>query len=176
MCRAFLIVLEHEILSHFRLFYSPNLPYAYAINDLESEMNWFIKAIMNTWDFSGRACRQEFWYFQLVWSLIGGGAVFADYKLGLVFEEALFGPFGAIIGIMFFVTSISLVVRRLHDSNLPGWWALVILLPLGNIIVMILAIRASDPSENKYGPPTTGYAPGEEVERNHTDDIGRFDA
>lgn len=139
-------------------------------------MNWFVKALLNTWNFSGRACRREFWYSQLVLTLIGLIAIIADYKLGLVPEDAIVGTLTVAVAILFSVTNISLIVRRLHDSNLSGFWALAVLLPFGNILVMILAVRPTDPNENRFGPPPSDHTPGQEISRPDSDETGRFDA
>ena len=44
-------------------------------------------------------------------------------------------------------------VRRLHDMNRSGWWALLLLLPLVNIFVWLYIVFGSgDRGSNQYGP------------------------
>lgn len=44
-------------------------------------------------------------------------------------------------------------VRRLHDMNRSGWWALLFLLPLVNIFVWLYIVFGSgDRGTNQYGP------------------------
>lgn len=44
--------------------------------------------------------------------------------------------------------------RRLHDLARPGWWALLMLLPPLNLLLIgYLAYRAGDAGGNRYGPP-----------------------
>jgi uncharacterized membrane protein YhaH (DUF805 family) len=49
------------------------------------------------------------------------------------------------------VMSFMLTIQRCHDFNASGWLALVVLIPLVNLIFII--IPGTD-GENNYGPPT----------------------
>lgn len=44
----------------------------------------------------------------------------------------------------------TVAVRRLHDSNLSGWWVLLVLLPVGALIVLLLATRRSRPEGARF--------------------------
>ncbi|UOQ89270.1 DUF805 domain-containing protein [Agromyces endophyticus] len=37
----------------------------------------------------------------------------------------------------------TVAVRRLHDSNLSGWWVLLALIPPGPFVLLLLALRRS---------------------------------
>lgn len=41
------------------------------------------------------------------------------------------------------VPGFTVAVRRLHDSNLSGWWALLALVPPGTFVLLLLAARRS---------------------------------
>lgn len=44
--------------------------------------------------------------------------------------------------------------RRLHDLARPGWWAVLMLVPLVNLLALgYLGYRAGDAGGNRYGPP-----------------------
>jgi uncharacterized membrane protein YhaH (DUF805 family) len=45
---------------------------------------------------------------------------------------------------------LTVAVRRLHDSNLSGRWALLALLPVGSLVVLLLAIRRSRPEGARF--------------------------
>lgn len=48
----------------------------------------------------------------------------------------------------------SLVIRRLHDINVSGWWILLILVPLANIIgPLFLFFKKGTEGSNRYGTP-----------------------
>ncbi len=59
------------------------------------------------------------------------------------------------------VLSISFMVRRLHDLDNSGWWALLIFIPLVNLgLEIYLIFFAGTAGENHYGeepPPNTGW-------------------
>lgn len=96
----------------------------------------FKSAFQNYVNFSGRARRSEFWWFQLA--------------------NALFAPL-LIINILWylasFLPSLALCVRRLHDTGRSGWWLLLGFIPLvGNIILLVWYCQDSTRGANKYGP------------------------
>lgn len=48
------------------------------------------------------------------------------------------------------IPGFTVAVRRLHDSNLSGWWALLALIPPGPVILLLLAIRRSRPEGARF--------------------------
>ena len=75
-------------------------------------------------DFCLLYIRLQFLIEALVLSLIGG-------LIGIV-SGILIALLGFIIGIVALVGSVSLIVKRLHDLDKGGLWALVMLIPLVN--------------------------------------------
>lgn len=56
-------------------------------------------------------------------------------------------------GLWRFITVIpgfTIAVRRLHDSNLSGWWTLLALIPPGPIVLLLLAVRRSRPEGARF--------------------------
>ena len=105
--------------------------------------------------FSGRASRSEYWYFNLFLTLLLVAAGILD---AAVFPFAEIGFFST--GWLFLIALpyFSIVVRRLHDKNLSGWW-IVLWIISGNITFVIpliffitLGCLPSDKEENRYGP------------------------
>ena len=95
-------------------------------------MNFFdaIKSYYtNSFNFSGRATRLEYFYSWLFWVLF----YFLLNALRFVTFEgrgALVLPNSIVYIIVVIIISfpyISLIVRRLHDINLSGWWSLLVL-------------------------------------------------
>jgi uncharacterized membrane protein YhaH (DUF805 family) len=105
--------------------------------------------IENLWDFRGRSYRWEFM------------ATFLIYILALMLNSLLLGDDGtAVIPRVLFIvllivsSYVMLVscIRRLHDIDLPGKWALLILIPGGNIFLFIyLSLRPGSKEENEWG-------------------------
>lgn len=72
------------------------------------------------------------------------GKIDPDTHLGQILMLYLFGTF---------IPLIAVSVRRLHDTNRSGWWFLVYLIPLLNLVLFFAFMtEASQPSENRYGP------------------------
>lgn len=101
--------------------------------------------------FSGRASRSEYWYFVLFYFLLSFGANFL--LVGFTFN----GPgaielFASLIPLAFFLPSLAVAVRRLHDIDRTGWWLLIAFIPLiGAIILLVFACTAPSPGQNRYG-------------------------
>lgn len=102
---------------------------------------WFWNPVRNHYaDFSGRATRQEFWMYVLIYVIIYIILAMVSDILALVYSLALLVP------------GIAITARRLHDTGLSGWWQLLGLIPLiGWIIVIVLCVRKSNPAGDKYG-------------------------
>lgn len=53
------------------------------------------------------------------------------------------------------IPSISLTVRRLHDSDKTGWLCLIALIPyIGIWIVLVLTLLEGTKGPNRYGEPS----------------------
>lgn len=88
----------------------------YGISFLQTSKRFFTKFCV----FNGRASRGEFWWSVLLF-------VFLNMFLGLI-DSILPDSLSALVGIIELVLLVPLVavfVRRLHDANLSGWWALL---------------------------------------------------
>ncbi len=137
---------------------------------------------------NGRASRREFWYFQLYMFLIYIAVVslFAQvltWTYGRSSVTALGTAPGFLIMLLILVYILSLpalfcvTVRRLHDTNVSGWWIVCPLLSflivqilaqmdldygwkafwiglasLPFIIILLWCLKPSYPKENHYGP------------------------
>lgn len=54
------------------------------------------------------------------------------------------------------IPSVSIAVRRLHDTNRRGWWLLfnfLFIFMAGNIVCIVLLCQKGQPESNKYGKP-----------------------
>jgi uncharacterized membrane protein YhaH (DUF805 family) len=99
--------------------------------------------------FTGRATRREFWWWTaflaatvaavaLVQLLVlGDGTRGAVASAATLVTEILF----VLLAAGLFVPSQAVLVRRLHDANLSGWYALLGLIPLlGGLMLLALAL------------------------------------
>jgi uncharacterized membrane protein YhaH (DUF805 family) len=125
-------------------------------------MKWFLKAFVQFADFNGRARRKEYWMFALFQLLFLIAAMLTDNAMEITFKPLSYGPFYRVTAIAFFIPSLAVTVRRLHDIGKSGWVYLFILIPIaGAISMLVLLVRDSQPSENAYGPNPKEIQPGE---------------
>jgi uncharacterized membrane protein YhaH (DUF805 family) len=139
--------------------------------------NAFVKAF----DFKTRSSRAEFWYFYLFTVIVGTFGNLIDQYLSLEltrFEfsnspnnEFILGHFYTFTYFLFFVPSLSLYVRRLHDTNRSGFWLLLVFLPsvgaifglnMSGVIYLFIFVfitlifflcQKGDDTQNKFGNP-----------------------
>lgn len=99
----------------------------------------YIRGFMLWSDFSGVATRRQFWIFMIVSWLIDIVMRFIDShfnlflivnRQGSLSEPLQIGIFTFIYLSIVIVPMTSIVVRRLHDIDLSGWWAMLWLIPI----------------------------------------------
>lgn len=92
----------------------------------------------------GRASRSEYWWFYL-------------FCMVLIFTFLLIDPSQVLLflaSIVFVIPGLTVTIRRLHDFNLSGWWALVLVLPfIGTLWGIILGIIRGTDGANRFGEP-----------------------
>jgi uncharacterized membrane protein YhaH (DUF805 family) len=159
-------------------------------------MKWMLMPFRRYADFSGRSRRMEFWMYQLLcvivgvvlyalilagggWSLLnaaGPDGVATGQELQ-AFTLSPLGWVGVILlclwGLGTIIPSLAVMVRRLHDRDMSGWYLLgfivvaivLSMIPLGAILVFLLEIGwivlmalPGTPGPNKYGPDPLGQA------------------
>jgi uncharacterized membrane protein YhaH (DUF805 family) len=128
------------------------------------------EAFNNYSNFAGRARRSEYWLFQLLnlivigfaglLILFGGGQEFAKGNQSgggmFLFGAALL----AFWGLIAFVPSLAVGVRRFHDHGVSGWWygglLLVSLIPyvgiLASLALLWTTARPGTWGPNYFGP------------------------
>lgn len=98
----------------------------------------FQEAFLRFWKkytvFKGRASRSEFWW----WVLAAFGINIVLDILNTATDEKL-GFLATIWGLVTLIPTLALSVRRLHDTNKPGWWVAIfyIAMVIGLIIMII---------------------------------------
>lgn len=103
---------------------------------------------LNYCNFSGRASRSEFWWFQLFYFILS-----AVISILLCWNEDAAQIVSYIIGLALLLPSLGLAVRRLHDIGKSGWWFFISFIPIvGAIILIIWWCKDSQMETNEYGP------------------------
>ena len=99
-------------------------------------MHEFILAIRNYANFEGKATRREYWMYVLYYVVILSILYFLnDYSNNSIFI--------GLFQIILIISTLSILVRRLHDVNKPGWLILFSFLPLLNLYLLFLLVQPS---------------------------------
>ncbi len=122
----------------------------YNVEENYGIVDWFKKSMKNYTNLSGRARRKEFWYFVLV--QIG------LTLLAMILDTVVFGSesksFNVGVAFGMLVPSITVCVRRLHDTGRSGWWILIPVVPFIGLIMLLMFFAIETNSEtNQWGPP-----------------------
>ena len=102
----------------------------------------------NYFNFRGRGRRAEFWWFALISTIFSLITVASGFKvIYIIFHLAIFFP------------SITISIRRLHDTGKTGWLLALLIIPvIGWIVILVFLCSDSTPGENRYGPKPEGYS------------------
>ncbi len=118
--------------------------------------------------FSGRAARSELWWYVLfvivvnflltfVDSFLFGTTVTTEYGFSASTNTPIFSGLFMLATLL---PSISVAVRRLHDTDRSGWWYWIGLVPLIGAILLIVWFASKGTSgKNRFGPDPLGGKP-----------------
>lgn len=118
-------------------------------------MEWFLKVVRDNYaNFNGRARRKEFFMYSLIHALcyipffilMGIGAASESTTLMMTG----LGLTGFLV-LVFIIPTLAVSVRRLHDTGRSGWFYLLSMVPIGNIVYLIFLLQEGDPCSNEYG-------------------------
>ena len=118
----------------------------------EFQMGLIPNAFRKCIDFSGRSRRKEYFYFMIFNFVVLIILQMLDFSLMLGNDFFQTGLLSGIYSLLILIPSLSVLIRRLHDTSRSAWWILVILLPLiGPIVLLVFICLDSHSKENKYG-------------------------
>ena len=120
-------------------------------------MSWYLKVLKNYVGFSGRARRQEYWFFVLFNFIITLALFFVDVLIGAFNPQTGMGVLSGLYSLAVFIPTFAVTVRRLHDTSRTGWWLLILFIPLiGAIVLLVFMFLDSTSGTNEYGPDPKG--------------------
>jgi uncharacterized membrane protein YhaH (DUF805 family) len=139
-----------------------------------------VKRAFRKWsDFEGRATQSEFWWFYLFTTLVSfalyiplwialvallsgtaetdsrGRVTFTGTPSGAAVAVAVVVVLFLVASVVLFVVTLSLAVRRLHDTDRSGWWYLISLVPFGSLVLLYFFVLPPTQGPNQYGLPST---------------------
>ena len=106
-----------------------------------------ISGFRNYANFEGRASRSEYWWFYGFFVAL----LLTIFVASLVWQAALFTLWGIYLTAML-TPLLAVTVRRLHDLDRPGKWAILALIPFAGIRLTRLLVQPGTPGTNRYGP------------------------
>ncbi|WP_327303199.1 DUF805 domain-containing protein [Streptomyces sp. NBC_01298] len=110
-------------------------------------MHYFTDVVKRYVDFNGRARRQEYWMYTLIYVALLIVAIVVDFALGT------YPLLYSLLALGLFLPTLGVGVRRLHDQGKSGWWILVGIIPfVGWIWAIVLMATEGTPGPNQYGP------------------------
>ncbi len=137
--------------------------------------DYFKKVMSKSFNGEGRARRKEFWSFFLIcfamWTVVyvilmftvlgAASSLASGYAYGY-YDQTPFAFFGAlgiwgvlitILWLVFLPANITVIIRRLHDIGMSGWFILMIFVPLiGGIFLLVCMLIPSQMAVNQHGP------------------------
>ena len=115
-----------------------------------------IRSVFVRWcTYTGRAGGSEYWWFVLFGTIMFG--------LACLFDHAAFGRhslFWTTCTLVFLMPYIAVAIRRLHDTDRSGWWLLLALVPLGNLVLLFWFCAPSTFGPNRFGPMPDAISDG----------------
>lgn len=95
--------------------------------------------------FSGRASRKEYCFFLLFYLVL--------FLITLANQQNILRLVGVFFMIIMLPPYLTVVVRRLHDIDLSGWWVLLSCIPVVSLIgfILLMFIKGTTAS-NRFGP------------------------
>ncbi|WP_447905640.1 DUF805 domain-containing protein [Stenotrophomonas sepilia] len=105
--------------------------------------------------FTGRAGRSEFWWFQLFIMIISIPLYLLSFYAGYSGSQGLalvVTGLGVVMWLAFVLPSIAATIRRLHDTDRSGWWLLLGFVPFVSLVLLVFLLPGT-PGGNRFGAP-----------------------
>ena len=106
-----------------------------------------LSGFRNYANFDGRASRSEYWWFYGFFVAL----LLAIFVASVAWMPALFSLWGVYIAAML-LPLLAVTVRRLHDVDRPGNWAVLALIPFAGVRLTRMLVQPGTHGPNRYGP------------------------
>ena len=106
-----------------------------------------LSGFRNYANFDGRASRSEYWWFYGFFVAL----LVAIFVASIAWKPAIF-TLWAVYLVAMLLPMLAVTVRRLHDLDRPGKWAVLALMPFAGLRLTRLLVQPGTPGPNRYGP------------------------
>lgn len=133
-------------------------------------LQWMFLPYRRYFDFRGRSCRSEFWFFVLwmfgfiILATMAGDLVQAP---GILPSGLLGGAFDSLLGVFFLGSIIpffAVLARRFHDQGKSAWHVLLYFIPfVGGFIIIYFMVQPGESYDNLWGQDPLNPEPDADV-------------
>jgi uncharacterized membrane protein YhaH (DUF805 family) len=114
-------------------------------------MKFYLYVMKHYATFTGRASRAELWMF-ILFNVIGAALLGGvDGLIGTYHQSSNIGLLSGIWMLLHFIPAVAATIRRLHDTDRSGWWYLLGLVPLANLVLFVFTLLRGSPGPNRFG-------------------------
>lgn len=100
---------------------------------------------------NARSTRPEYWWWTLFVVIVAIIAAIIDSVVFSTNATTSIGPVSGIVSLALFLPGLSVLIRRLHDTDRTGWWVWIMLIPIaGAIVSFIFTVLASKPGPTRW--------------------------
>lgn len=106
--------------------------------------------------FTGRASRSEFWWFQLFIMIVSIPLYLLSFYAGYSGSRGLAmvsTGLSVVMWLVFALPCIAATIRRLHDTDRSGWWLLLGFVPFASLVLLVFLLLPGTPGGNRFGTP-----------------------
>lgn len=106
--------------------------------------------------FTGRASRSEYWWFQLFMMMFTIPLNVLGFIAGHLNSTSLALVSSGLTLAVWLALALPLIavtIRRLHDTDRSGWWLLLMLVPFAGLAVLVFMLLPSTSGDNRFGKP-----------------------
>ncbi|MBU1107831.1 MAG: DUF805 domain-containing protein [Candidatus Riflebacteria bacterium] len=108
-------------------------------------MEIYVQPWMKFATFEGRAGKREYWTFVLINFAVNIVLSIMAKQIGLI------GILGGLFALATLIPSITVGVRRLHDTGKSGWYLLLGFIPVLGWLAMLVFMLQESSGANEYG-------------------------
>ena len=103
-------------------------------------------------NFSGRAIRSEYWYWNLFATVVVVVFGVIDEMLYPGAQMGAFSVVNMLVVLGLVLPSLAMSVRRLNDIDRTGWWLLLNFTGIGSLVTLYWACLRGTLGPNRFGP------------------------